>query len=267
MNLTLKSIDMIEEYQNKTELEKKQGLSNLWVITFADLMSLLMCFFVLLLSYSEMDLQKFKMLSGSMQNAFGVQRDVRANEIPRGISIIKKEFSPGITKDTDLNKVKQDSVQTELKKLVVEENANQIALELQQEIKQGTIELETHQGLIVIHILEKDAFQSGLAELEPTFLEVMKKVKKVLRSVNGQIKVSGHTDDIPISNKRFRSNWELSAARAVSVVHEILKDEFIDPRRLEVSGYADQHPLALNDSHAGRARNRRVDIAIIQEEK
>ena len=161
-----------------------------WVMTFADLMSLLMCFFVLLLSFSEMDVQKFKQIAGSMKMAFGVQRDVRATEIPKGTSIVAKEFSPAKPEPTIINQVRQKTTQHNKKTLVQNEqaristvkDARAIAKMLDKEIKSGEVEVETDGKKIVIRILEKGSFSSGDAELEDEFNPVLEKIKK---SLNG----------------------------------------------------------------------------------
>jgi chemotaxis protein MotB len=248
-----------------------------WVMTFADLMSLLMCFFVLLLSFSEMDVRKYKQLSGSMKNAFGVQREVVAHEIPRGTSIVKKEFAPGEPVRTIRQSVKQDSADTEQDKLIkprglktdkgekaTEKDARRIANLLRDEIKKGQIEVETRNRKVVVRILEDGAFPSGTADINPAFLRSMEKIRKAVRQVNGKIKIGGHTDNMPIVTDKYRSNWELSAARAVSVAHSLMRLEQIPRSRFEIIGYADTKPLVSNDSAENRAKNRRVEIIIQQ---
>lgn len=245
-----------------------------WVMTFADLMSLLMCFFVLLLSFSEMDVQKYKQLSGSMKNAFGVQRQVRAHDIPKGTSVVKKEFSPGKPEPTILNEVRQHTVDESRKKIDLAQNAiettqsdaRSLAKQLESEIKEGKVELETQGAKIIIRVLEKGSFPSGTAELDDGFRPVMEKIRTSLRKVKGRIKVAGHTDDKPISTSRYRSNWDLSSDRALTVMHALTEDNALDPNRFEVVGHADTKPRAPNDSDQNRAKNRRVDIMIIQDE-
>lgn len=250
-----------------------------WVMTFADLMSLLMCFFVLLLSFSEMDVQKYKQLAGSVRQAFGVQREVPAHEIPRGTSIVARHFRPGRPEPTLKKTVRQKSADTEGKELKdargrydkkpgenkqTEQDARKIASILSKEIKGGKVEVETEDKKIVIRVLEKGSFPSGLADMDKDFLPVMVKIKKAIMNVNGMVRVSGHTDDLPIYTDKYRSNWELSAARAVSVVHNLTKDGEIKRDRFEIIGYADTRPRVPNTSAENRAKNRRVEIVIQQ---
>ena len=268
--------------------------------TFADLMALLMCFFVLLLSFAEMDVLKFKRLAGSLSSAFGVQRQVEANEIPMGTSIIAQEFSPGRPEPTPINEVMQRTSEepqrnlqvqctpdqltdetsiTEEQKASADEqlvskleemiqqtrnDAADLANALAKQIKDGEIEVETRGRQITVRIKEKGSFASGSASLQGGFDLVLHDIRDVLKEKPGQIMVQGHTDNIAISTSRFRSNWELSSARAVSVAEELLSEDVLSPTRFTVSGFSYTRPLASNETAEDRARNRRVEIVINQ---
>ncbi len=299
-----------------------------WVMTFADLMSLLMVFFVLLLSFSEMDLQKYKQVAGSMKNAFGVQREIKTMEMPKGTSVIAQEFSPGRPSPTPLNVIRQNSIddtkQTleftdvttkkeegdddasgedgdgtleapiqrpteaeqlrQLKELGLDEellenysqaintdpqtaeDAQKLLRALDDEVRKGLIEIETEGKKILVRIREKGSFPSGSASFRIDFLPVIVKLRDELHDIGGQLRIAGHTDNVPINTIRFRSNWELSASRSVTVAHELLKNEQLDRRRFVVEGHADSNPLAPNDTPANRALNRRVELTIVQGE-
>ena len=286
---------MSDEDENKCDC--KPGLPP-WMGTFADLMSLLMCFFVLLLSFSEMDAMKFKRLAGSMAQAFGVQAELNVTEIPKGTSIIAQEFSPGRPDPTPINEIWQQTKDITQMSLDVEcseeysleqgdenldagvklrtkqkleqlldktrSDAYELAASLNEQIMSGQIELETRGRLIIIRIREKGSFLSGSAEMSAAYKDVMREIKSVLASKKGKIEVQGHTDDVPISTARFRSNWELSASRAVSVAQELMKGGELPSKRFEVSGYADTKALVANSNAENRARNRRVEILIKQ---
>jgi len=259
------------------EAAPKAGLPP-WMATFADLMTLLMCFFVLMLSFSEMDVAKFKQLAGSMKEAFGVQAEIEVKTIPKGTSIIAQEFSPGTPKQTILNEVRQFTVSSSLNSLDVgqkervrelerqeqraERQAEALRQALRQEIENGTLLIRRESTNVIVQILEKDSFPSGSAELEIEFLPTLAKIGRLLQPLYGAIAVAGHTDNVPISNSQYRSNWDLSAARAATVVQQLL-DTGIDPERVMVSGYADTQPRAPNDTAANRALNRRIDITLI----
>ncbi|MFW6027911.1 MAG: flagellar motor protein MotB [bacterium] len=267
-----------------------------WVTIFADLMSLLMCFFVLLLSFAEMDVLKFKRLAGSMRQAFGVQAEFRAEAVPKGTSIIAQEFSPGKPDPTPLNEIWQKTTDEsrnsldvacqdqgssnsgesgDAQKMVVmdkvrdlvgetEQDAIDLATALSKEIAAGVLEVETEGRRIIIRVKEHGTFESGRADLSPDFRPVLRIIQDVLAETDGRIVVEGHSDDVPIATSRFRSNWALSSARAVSVAHGLFGDGGLDQGRFTITGYADTQPLVSNETAAGRARNRRVEVVIHQ---
>jgi len=267
-----------------------------WIMTFADLMSLLMCFFVLLLSFSEMDVLKFKRLAGSMSEAFGVQQKFRANDPPKGTSIIAKEFSPGTPQPTALNEIWQKTTDDSRNSLEVacqdlgasnsgesgdaeqlvivdkiqdlvgetEQSAIELATALSKEIAAGVLEIETAGRRIVLRIKEHGSFPSGSADISANFKPVLKIIRQQLRDMEGSIIVEGHTDDDPINTPAFRSNWALSSARAVSVAHGLFGDPEIDQGRFTITGFADTKPLVSNANATGKSRNRRVEVVIHQ---
>jgi chemotaxis protein MotB len=258
-----------------------------WLATFADLMSLLMCFFVLLLSFAEVDAQRFKKMAESMKDAFGVQREIPAVEVVKGTSVIMQEYSPGKPEPSIIDDIRQTTTEIEQEFLKQEEQldidvakaAIQEKLEqevqdqaaelqemLEEEINDGLIDVETEATNIVIRIQEKGSFPSGRANLNPGFFEVISKITDVISTTPGKIIVAGHTDNIPISTVRFRSNWELSSARAVTVVHAMLSNANIDEDRFLIQGYADSQPLVDNDTPENRAQNRRVELLIKRDE-
>ena len=279
-----------------------------WMGTFADLMSLLMCFFVLLLSFSEMDAMKFKRLAGSMAQAFGVQNKLDVKDVPKGTSIIAQEFSPGRPDPTPINviyqhtddltelslevndskefdsergiegqqsgvpdaddnrEVTEEEVMAKIQEMIAEtqQDAKDIAASLQEQIVKGNVEVETQGRQIIVRIREKGSFNSGSADLAGNYLPMLQEMRDVLSTKEGFISIQGHTDDMPISTSRFRSNWELSTSRAVSVAQAIFEGNILNPNRVEVSGYAETRPIADNNSAEGRAKNRRVEIVIRQ---
>lgn len=249
-----------------------------WVMTFADLMTLLMCFFVLLLAFSEMDIAKFKELAGSMQDAFGVQAEVEVRTMPKGTSLIAREFSPGKPEPTALNEIRQftiDSSENSLDALnreqrdreldATREHARRLRAALRQEIEAGSIAIQTEGMKVIINILENASFESGRSEIRVDFLPTLDKIAGLIDTNEGVIMVSGHTDDVPIANERFRSNWDLSTSRAVSVAHELMEVATqIGRERFIVTGHADTQPRRENSTTEGRAANRRVDISIVR---
>ena len=278
---------MLEEQPRNQDEDSGGG----WITTFADLMSLLMYFFVLLLSFAELDVLKFKAIAGSLKLAFGVQRDINAIEVPKGTSIIAQEFSSGKPEPTIVEEVRQKTVDEEKQTLEftdalvnetggedhedsdskdaekikqTEEDAKRLAQTLKEEVDDGMIQIETQGASIVIRIREKGSFPSGEARFDPAFKPVLAKLRESMSDVEGMIAVAGHTDDIPFKTHIYRSNWDLSSARAVSVVHALLEHGALEAARFVVEGHGDAHPLVPNDTHENRAHNRRVEITIRQ---
>jgi len=261
-----------------------------WLATFADLMSLLMCFFVLLLSFAEMDVLKYKQVAGAMKLAFGVQRDVIATEIPKGTSVIAQQYSPGkpteVTpleimreKTTDDTKTNLDFTDSESRndqslaeaEALAKAHAEKMAQEEAEELKKalaaaigdGLLEVEAFNDRVLIRIREKGSFGSGKADLKPEFAPILEQIALVLNQRDGHFIIAGHTDDIPIETRTFRSNWDLSAKRAATVVHFFIQRGGIDPERMEIRAHSDNQPLVPNDSWENRATNRRVEISVL----
>lgn len=266
------------------------GGSPAWMATFADLMSLLMCFFVLLLSFSEMDVEKFKQIAGSMAFAFGVQNELNLDDIPLGTSVVATEFAPGQVEDTVVETIQQvtddtfdrtlevtrsddmsDEQVQELLESKIEallaETANDAQIlkeELQEEIDTGKIDVESEGRVIVVRIREQGSFPSGSATLAASFLPTIGRIREALVDIDGTVSIEGHTDNVPTRGGRYESNWGLSASRALSVTHQLIDSGALSQERMQVVGYADTRPFTFNDTAEGRAMNRRVEIVIRQ---
>ncbi|MEZ0121793.1 MAG: flagellar motor protein MotB [Candidatus Reddybacter sp.] len=256
------------------EPQKKEGAGvPAWVMTFADLMTLLMCFFVLLLSFAEMDILKFKQVAGSMREAFGVQRTVPSDQSETEMDFVEGQVidMPLHEKVGELDAMDPKALDPQAMEKLLEEiqaeqtkaEASKLAALLSEEITAGAIELESTSDSIIIRINERASFPSGRAKLRSGFIDVLDKIHLALSEVEGTVTVSGHTDNRPIHTKRFRSNWELSAGRAVSVLHALLRSNLLDSRRFLIEGFGDSQPLVANDTPENRARNRRVEITLI----
>ncbi len=276
------------------EEEEDEGNADGWMVTFSDLMSLLLCFFVLILSMAEVDIIKYKQLADSMSEAFGVQRDMELESIPKGTSVVSTEFRPGIPDETIVDVVQQvtqdqtrnslrignpdapvadekdvrDEVLTydEMMELIQETelDAEMLRRLLRTEIDQGQIDVESEARTIIIRIRERGSFTSGSALLNTSFVGVIDKIASALTQIEGKVAVEGHTDDVPINTFAYPSNWDLSAARSVAVVRRMLNISTLQPKRVTASGFADTRPQAINSTAEGRARNRRVEILVRQ---
>jgi len=143
------------------------------------------------------------------------------------------------------------------------QDAMELADELKEQIVSGELEIETEGRKIIVRIREKGSFKSGTHVMNDDYYDVMDDISAILKQKPGKIQVQGHTDDIPIKTSRYRSNWELSTARAVSVAQALMEGG-INSRRFEVAGFADTQGLVDNSTRENRSRNRRVEIVIRQ---
>lgn len=242
--------------------------------TFADLMTLLLCFFVLLVAMAEIDALKFKMVVRTMEDAFGVERPKPKDEIVKGTSVIQQRFSPNPDQPTPIDQVRQagqsdkDVLKTEDAAVYQAAQMNSLRQELTQvlssALNDNLISLETRQDRVLIRINEQASFASAGASLKPGFVPVLDRIANALADINAQFVVAGHTDDVPLRAGLYRSNWDLSGARATSVVHALLQHPGLNADQFRIEAYADTQPLKPNDSAAGRAVNRRVEIGIIK---
>ena len=351
-----------------------------WMATFADMATLLMAFFVLILSFAEFNVPKFKQISGSLKNAFGVQKIVPIVEQPKGTTVLSLNFSPSPaksvtnemtqqttetdkpeietqtkTKDSDGSGEKQsdaedlvkaleeavargdiqvetlgenvvvnftptESEQKDLPQLLqktlnaiekakaatgkseqdvlfggiegqlaelasmasaaakstkeqaeakAESNKkaqiaeDELKVALRQEIGQGLADVQREDDKVIITVGAGGAFASGSANLTPAAIKIMDRIASVNASGNSKIKVSGHTDDVPlIFGSNYRDNWDLAAARSASVVQAFAENGTISEDRLEAISYGESRPIEPNETPDGRAKNRRIEIEI-----
>ena len=350
-----------------------------WMSTFADMATLLMAFFVLILSFAEFNVPKFKQISGSLKNAFGVQRVLPVVEQPKGTTILSLNFSPSPspsvqetvrqkttleeepnldlqTKDKDedfkddtkeLAKAVEDAVargdidiqvlgknvvlnfspneaeEKELPQLLqetlnaiekaksaagksdkdvlvggLEDKLKQVAnvlneaqevldqknkekeefkdssekadlteetlkVALRQEIGQGLVSVEKKEDKVIVTVGAGGAFPSGTAQLTPAAKNIMSNIAEVNKKGNSTIKVTGHTDNVPLLfGSQYRDNWDLAAARAASVVQNLQESKVIDAKRLIATSKGETEPIASNKTSQGRGKNRRIEIEI-----
>lgn len=223
-----------------------------WMATFADLVTLLMCFFVLLFAMSTIQEETFKELVQSLRSALGVQSIPEAGTREGLVmpSFAPPEENPEKQSVDEMGAMIQKEIQdivSDVKELVM---FNKLA---------GMVDVkETEEGA-VITISDVLLFRTGEANITEEGLEILDKIAIVLKQFRYPIEVAGHTDTIPISTPRFPSNWELSSRRASEVVRYIIS-RGVNPRMLSAAGYAQFRPIDTNDTPSGRAKNRRVEI-------
>ncbi|MFN3985957.1 MAG: flagellar motor protein MotD [Rhodocyclaceae bacterium] len=230
-----------------------------WLVSYADFITLLFAFFVVMYSLSSINEGKYKVLSDSLVSAF---RSININE--QGQQIILPPVVPPTALPTVVNRPSPESSRDNRRTDQVQRMrsmADEIRRVLEPLTRSGQVTVTEGAHGISVEINASVLFAPGEAALGPAAAAPLRAVAQVLAEADFPIKVEGHTDNIPISTFRFPSNWELSSARASSVVRLFI-DAGVAAGRLTAAGYSDQRPIEDNASEAGRARNRRVTILI-----
>ena len=251
-------------------LKKNRGKKGTpdWIVTFADLATLLLTFFILLLSFAEMDVEKYRAMANSMSLAFGssnvVAEDVGGSPITlvESDTVSLPEPSESLQQQPEFIDERTERSETRQIPGGVLDLAGRLVRELEEEVASEALHVNYDEDQVVIRFSEEATFRSGDATIKPEMIPIIDRVVSVLSACSGDVVVSGHSDDRPISSSQYRSNWDLSAARAVSVVHELVLNRDIPADRVVAAGRAETRPLAPNTSPENRAINRRVEIAI-----
>lgn len=252
--------------KNSKPREKNQTPA--WIVTFADLATLLLTFFILLLSFAEMDIEKYRAMANSMSVAFG-SANVLADDIGGSPITLVESDTVSLPEPTETKAREPEFIDERAPESAaiaisggVIDLASRMIGELENEVASGALSVNYDKNKVVIRFSEEATFRSGEAAIKPGMIPIIERVVGVLAGCTGDVLVSGYTDDRPISSSRYRSNWDLSAARAVSVVHELVMSQQVSAERVVAAGRAETNPLAPNDTAENRALNRRVEIAI-----
>ncbi|MGE4298433.1 MAG: OmpA family protein [Desulfovibrionaceae bacterium] len=222
----------------------EEGLPG-WLATFADMMSLLLCFFVLLLSFAKQDVQAFKTLMGSIQDAFGVQ--VKRKEAQYAA------FSPSRFERKDVE-LSQENKQ--VLGLVLQLKA----LTTQDENLKKSAKIASDENGVIMRITTDELFDPGSATLKPGADAYIDHIISVLKEHNFDLVVRGHTDNQAVHSQIYPSNWELSSARAAAALRRIMERSDIQATRLKAVGFADTQPLVPNNTPQNQAINRRMEF-------
>lgn len=214
-----------------------------WMDTFADTMTLLLTFFILLYSISAVDSEKLKELSQALQNSLTGNSSV---EELQNIDDLKVEIEEGS---------KYEDLAAKLNE-IIEKNS------LTEQIK-----IREEDRGIVLQVDESILFDSGKAEIKETSIPVLDTISKIIEETTNEIVAEGNTDDVPVNNAQYKSNWELSTERALSIVRYLIENKNINPNRISLKGYGEFNPIVPNDSDENRAKNRRVDILVVEEKE
>jgi chemotaxis protein MotB len=242
-----------------------------WLVSYADFITLLFAFFVVMFATSQTDKAKAKQISDSVTQALengGVRAMV--HEILGGTVDEKGQGNaqmrgPGGSKKGAKEPEPKPKPEPPPEVAELLPSMKYLTGELQAEIKAGKVELRLEARGLVISLKQAAFFPSAGDTVDGASYPSLQKMSAVLRDLPNPVRLEGHTDSIPIHTARFRNNWELSAARSIAML-DVLSSKFqLSPERFSVAGYADTAPVASNDTEAGRARNRRVDIVVLNQ--
>ncbi|MBU5472920.1 flagellar motor protein MotB [Roseburia sp. MSJ-14] len=265
--------------------EEPQGGGASWLNTFADLMNLLLCFFVLLFSMSTVDAEKFEMLVASLQNSFSIFPSGGASigdgmMVSSGVSqleFLDTYYNEGANsssqeegQESNQDQEEQQQTENDLKAEYEEaslKESEQMAESIEQQLAQlqigDQVEVDSNAQYVMLTLNGALLFDSAKAEIREDAIPLVDKLSTILQSYNSNsIYVEGHTDNVPIHNSKYESNDILSSYRAQSVKDYILSKTTLDPSKIRATGCGEYNPIADNSTPEGRARNRRVEIKI-----
>lgn len=231
-----------------------------WMVSYADFVTLLFAFFVVMYAMSSINEGKYRVLADTMTEAFKV-----APKSPEPIQIGKENKAISSPESSSIVSVKPPKVLPKSERTYEREMkqiAQTVSKSVQPLIDKGLIKVTQHKLWVEIEMNSKILFSSADSELEEEAFPALKALAGAIKKLPNSIDVEGHTDNVPINNELFPSNWELSAARAASVVH-LFTRYGVNPRRLSSIGYAEYRPIANNTTADGRLRNRRVKVVIL----
>jgi chemotaxis protein MotB len=224
------------EFINSDELSQIESHDkDRYLITYADLITLLLGLFIILYAISNIDARKYEKVISAMGNIFGTEGKVVGLES----NIINQELP-------------SNNLKNELARLIREYNYHE------------SIRFEENARGFTIHIMDDILFKSGSADLNNSSMSVLSKIATLLKDVENDIRIEGHTDNVPINTEAFKSNWHLSVGRALNTAYYLINNEGLKPEKISIVGYSEYKPIASNTTYDGRASNRRVDIVIIK---
>lgn len=233
--------------------EPEADKSNLWLLTYSDMVTLCLTFFVLLYSFSTIDTVKWKSLVVSLQGALGV---MPGNELPT-TTVEEKNF--------DIDEIKMEQY------LMYEEETKrmeEIQARLDEFLSANDLEANISTSIeergVIIRFQDSVLFPKSRADLYQKSTVILSGLSSIITELGNLIRIEGHTDDLPINTERFPSNWELSTARATNVLRFLIK-EGVPGEKLSAVGYGEFRPLVANDCEENRKKNRRVDIVLLRE--
>lgn len=240
-----------------------------WLLSYADLMTLLLALFVLLYALSKIDMGKFKKLAYSFAHNIAGQTTQMSIDDFNGDSSINLDdlgtgdFPTSNSNDGDLESDTGASGQDQPASEATQEMYRNVSNFINKSGLSDVAAIKEDNRGVIIEFREKILFDTGKADIKEKGFETLSKVSELIRSIPNKIIVEGHTDNVPIAASDFPSNWELSSARAVKVLRYLIDARKLDPKRFSAIAYGEYQPIVSNDTADGRAQNRRVNILIV----
>jgi chemotaxis protein MotB len=237
-----------------------------WLVSYADFITLLFAFFVVMFATSQTDKGKAQQVSDSVKKALEGQKMSSILQAVLGGTVSDRGkgnammHGPGGAQKAPVEEKKEQKLAELVPSLKV------LSEELKKEIAAGRIQISMQPRGLVVSFTQAALFPSGEDVVSQEAHEGLEKVAGAINKLPNPVRLEGHTDSVPIRTPRFRSNWELSAARSIALLEMLSTNFGVSRDRLSIAGYADTAPIASNDDEAGRARNRRVDIVILNEQ-
>ena len=235
----------MRRFERRRRLENSRPRHDRWLVSYADFVTLMFAFFTTLYAISSVDAQKLGTVADSLSEAFDQPVEAPAPQ----------------TEETDPTVLEAAARVRELSAL-----QEQLTAHLEDDIASDLVDVRLDGRGLVISLHEAGAFATASADLSANAEDLIATVGAAILDLENIVRVEGHTDDVPIFTARYQSNWELSTARATSVVSFLVDEMQIPAERMAIAGYGEFRPLAPNDSDANRARNRRVDIVVLSSE-
>jgi chemotaxis protein MotB len=241
----------------RKKVEEDDGLTgNEWLATFSDTMTLLLTFFILLYSFSTVDASKFKQIAAALQSVLTGKSGDSIIDYNMNYGDVPLEGENSDKSDVPIDKGKEPDTMYEKVKEFVEKNK-----------LDAVVSIKADSRGVIIELRDSVLFDSGSASIKEESKPILEKISGLIATFTNEINVEGHTDNRPIKNYKFESNWELSTARAGCVLRYFVDAKGVNPSRFKASGYGEFRPLVPNDSDEHRALNRRVSILIVANEK
>src|SRR5450631_3537320 len=249
---------------------EKEANHERWLVSYADFITLLFAVFVTLYAMSQTDKRKVEALVASMKESFGHVRTGASSERVNVIESTDMRIIPGKAEILTPGKGGQDAVVHKMRSHAEAKDFEKIKAVIEGNLKQqgaqDKVSVEVTKRGLVVSLKEVGFFDSGSAEVKKNAYTLLDKVAESLTSFSNPIRVEGNTDNVPISSHLFKSNWELSTARATNIVHYLIGNYKFTPEKISAVGYGEYRTIAGNDDETGRRKNRRVDIVLLSTE-